>query len=337
MSLANLSWIPGVKPLAIKDYLFTEILDKFSDLIFFHDNEYKIIKTNKSYLEYLGLTKDQVIGKSYWDIFPKRINNSKKCLDEFLQENTNCEDVKDHLDHSFYEKAIAITDINKNHLYSIHILRQESLPVNERESHHRKDILDRLANGTFHTFFSILEHHGNLYLLDHHRVGYLAAIIARQLNFSEEALKNIYLGGVLIDIGTFFVPDEVLYSPRHLSDIEFTLVQSHTEAGFEILNEIPIGGMVADMVLQHHERCDGTGYPKGLGGDEVMLEAKILGVADTVIAMISDRPYRAALGLDMALSTIKRQSGVKFDPTVVAACVKVFADSLVDLDIIQLK
>ena len=158
------------------------------------------------------------------------------------------------------------------------------------------------------------------------RVGQLAASIARELGLSEDAIRGIELAASIHDLGKISVPAEILSKPGKLSAIEFMLIKSHSQAGFDILKDIKFPWPIATMVLQHHERLDGSGYPQGLKGEQIPLESRILAVADVVEAMASHRPYRAALGIDPALKEIERGRGTSFDAAVVDACTRVFSE-----------
>jgi len=136
----------------------------------------------------------------------------------------------------------------------------------------------------------------------------------------EERVEGVRLAGVIHDIGKISVPAEILNTPRPLTETEYSLVKMHPKIGHDILAGIDFSAPVADIVLQHHERMDGSGYPTGLKGDEILLEARILAVADVVEAMVSHRPYRPALGIDRALEEISKNKGTKYDPEVVDAC-----------------
>ena len=158
------------------------------------------------------------------------------------------------------------------------------------------------------------------------RVAELAAAIAAEMGFAGEELEALRLAALIHDIGKIAVPAEILAKPGRLSDVEFNLIRQHPASGFDILEAIDFGRPVAEFVLQHHERLDGSGYPRGLVGDQVLPEARIIAVADVVEAMSSHRPYRAALGLDAALDEVSRHAGVKYDAAVVAACVRLFRE-----------
>jgi HD-GYP domain-containing protein (c-di-GMP phosphodiesterase class II) len=145
------------------------------------------------------------------------------------------------------------------------------------------------------------------------------------LGLEADRLDGLRLSALIHDVGKLAVPAEILAKPGRLTDIEFKLIMQHSQAGYDILAGIEFNWPVAEMVLQHHERCDGSGYPRALKADDILLEAKILAIADVVEAMSSHRPYRAALGMDMALAEISEGAGVRYDADVAAACAAVMA------------
>ncbi len=154
------------------------------------------------------------------------------------------------------------------------------------------------------------------------RVANLAAAVGAELGLSPERQMGIRLGSTIHDVGKIQVPAELLSMPRKLSDAEFALIKEHVRAGYEILGDAAFPWPIADMVYQHHERLDGSGYPQGLKGDEICLEARIIAVADVVEAMSSNRPYRVALGLERAREELKANRGRLYDPEVVDACLR---------------
>ncbi|NTU72086.1 MAG: PAS domain S-box protein [Coriobacteriia bacterium] len=155
------------------------------------------------------------------------------------------------------------------------------------------------------------------------RVAELAYRLALELGLGEEAADRVRIAGQLHDIGKISIPAEILSKPGKLTQLEYDLVKQHSRSAYEILGEVDIGWPLADVVVQHHERMDGTGYPDGLSGDEIMIEVRILSVADVVEAMSSHRPYRPALGMETAAREVQEFSGTSYDPEVVAACVRV--------------
>ncbi|MGZ4959036.1 MAG: HD-GYP domain-containing protein [Methylomonas sp.] len=158
------------------------------------------------------------------------------------------------------------------------------------------------------------------------RVANLATAIAKELKLPEDQIEGLNLASVVHDIGKIRVPAEILSKPGRLDELEFSLIKRHSTTGYEILKSIHFPWPLAQIVLQHHERLDGSGYPHGLKNDEILLEARIVAVADVVEAMVSHRPYRAGLGTDAALEEISRHRGAIYDATVVDACLKLFRE-----------
>jgi PAS domain S-box-containing protein/putative nucleotidyltransferase with HDIG domain len=158
------------------------------------------------------------------------------------------------------------------------------------------------------------------------RATQLACAIAKEIGLSKEQIGGLRLAGLIHDIGKVRVPAEILMNPDGLSEPEFMMIKAHPRLGYEILKTIDFPWPVAKIVLQHHERMDGSGYPSGLSGEDIVMEARILGVADVVDAMASHRPYRAALGINKALAEISQNKGVLYDSKVVDACLTLFRD-----------
>jgi PAS domain S-box-containing protein len=158
------------------------------------------------------------------------------------------------------------------------------------------------------------------------RVAELACTIARRMGLAEDIIHGISLAASIHDLGKIRVPAEILCKPSRLSPLELELVKEHPQTGFDIIKDIHFPMPIAQMVLQHHERQDGSGYPQGLKDGQILLEARILAVADVVEAMASHRPYRAGLGVEAALTEIKNGKGTLYDPAVVDACLIVFRE-----------
>ena len=158
------------------------------------------------------------------------------------------------------------------------------------------------------------------------RVTELACAIAEAMGSPKEQIQAVHVAGLLHDVGKMLLPTEILTKPGRLNDIEFAMIRTHPKSGYNILKSIEFPWPIAKMVLQHHERMDGSGYPDRIRGEEILIEARILAVADVVEAMSSHRPYRPALGLDKALDEVVTNRGVLYDPLVVDACVRVFKE-----------
>ena len=158
------------------------------------------------------------------------------------------------------------------------------------------------------------------------RVTKLACALGKKMNLSEDELEGVRMAGDLHDIGKIYVPAEILSKPTKLSAAEYDIIKTHPRVGYDILRTIDFPWPIADIVLQHHERMDGSGYPEGLKGKSILLEARILAVADVIEAMASHRPYRPALRVAEAVDEIKENRGKLYDPDVVDACLQVFED-----------
>ncbi len=158
------------------------------------------------------------------------------------------------------------------------------------------------------------------------RVAHLAVAIATELQMPPAQMEGLYLACLVHDLGKLRVPAEILNKPGRLNPIEYGLVQEHVDIGQDILHTIDFPWPIAETVGQHHERLDGSGYPKGLQGDAILLEARVLAVADVAEAMMSHRPYRPSLWQEAALAEITAGRGVRYDAQVVDACVRLFQD-----------
>jgi PAS domain S-box-containing protein len=158
------------------------------------------------------------------------------------------------------------------------------------------------------------------------RVAQLAVAISREMGLTSDQQDFIYTASIIHDLGKVSVPSELLSKPTKLTELEFNLIKTHSPSGYNILKDIDFPWPVADAVLQHHERMNGSGYPNHLQGDSILLEARILAVADVVEAISSHRPYRPSLGINFALDEISKNKGILYDDNVVDACLKLFQE-----------
>ncbi len=154
----------------------------------------------------------------------------------------------------------------------------------------------------------------------------LAIAIGKEMNITKEQLQGVKYAAMIHDIGKISVPSDILSKPGKIGETEFEVVKGHSQTGYELLAKIDFPWPIADIVHQHHEKLNGSGYPNGLKDDDILIEAKIISVADTVEAMTAHRPYRAALGIDKAMEEITTNKGKFFDSNVVDACVNIFSN-----------
>lgn len=169
------------------------------------------------------------------------------------------------------------------------------------------------------------------------RVGNLAASIAQTLGWPEAKVDSIRVVGYIHDIGKIVIPAEILAKPGLLSKPEMEIIRVHPAQGYDILSSVELPGRIAETVYQHHERLDGSGYPRGLKGVQITDEAHVIVVADVVEAMMSHRPYRPALGIEQALAEIERNSGLLYHPEAVSACIHLFRKKLYSIQNIEIK
>lgn len=181
--------------------------------------------------------------------------------------------------------------------------------------------LEDAIDGTLMAIANMVEQK-DLYTAGHQRrVAQIGLAIAQELGLSRECCEKVFRAGVVHDIGKIGIPSELLAKPAKLTEIEYALIKTHSEAGYTILKNVPLLSEIAQIILQHHERYNGSGYPQGLKRDEILLEAQILAVADVFESMISHRPYRPALGIDAAMDELIQNRGILYHPDIVDAMI----------------
>jgi HD-GYP domain-containing protein (c-di-GMP phosphodiesterase class II) len=198
-----------------------------------------------------------------------------------------------------------------------------------KKSFHR---LETLLEDTVEAIALIVQKKDSLVAQHQERVSRLACAIGREMGLDSRRVDVIGLAALLHDLGMMFIPPDTLEKPGELSEAQLLTVKNHAEAEFQILRTIDLFFPVAEIVHQHHERLNGSGYPAGLKGDDILLEARIIAVADVVEAMMSDRPHRAALGVEGAMAEIASGKGTLYDPNAVDACVRLFKEGKFQFD-----
>ena len=215
------------------------------------------------------------------------------------------------------------------------IERQQQLD----EQIHQKDLIqERLAvalKATIEAMSRTMEWRDPYTAGHQKRVALISAAIAKKLGLNNEQIEALYMAAMVHDLGKVAVPAEILTKPSRLTDLEMQMVQGHAESGYQILKDIPFPYPIAEMVYQHHERLDGSGYPRGLAGDAICLEARILAIADTIEAMATHRPYRPGRGLHMAMSEVMVEAGSKLDQRIADAAFELYEDGKTLHDIIE--
>jgi len=227
----------------------------------------------------------------------------------------------DELEMRVEERTVELAKVNEE--LRVEIAERKRAEEELRQSYVK---LRRTLEGTVNALVSAIEM-GDPYTAGHQRrVTQLACAIAKEMGLPEEQIEGIRMAGLIHDLGKINVPAQILSKPGPLTGLEYGLIKMHPQVGHDVLKAIEFPWPMAQIVLQHHERVDGSGYPEGLSGEEIILEARILGVADVVEAMASERPYRPARDIDEALEEISQNRGVLYDPQVVDACLKLFTE-----------
>ena len=290
-----------------------------------------ITQANPFISELLGITMNAMLGKSLWDVglFPDR--EQVELILKELREIGYVRRDDLHLPSKNGNAHEVIFISNRYRAGQNLVIQCNIRDITDRKTAERLAI--KYQSETMQSLHQIvaalvaLNEARDPYTAGHElRVSELAFAIAIELNLSAHLCEGIRITGLVHDIGKFTIPAEILTKPNRMSTQELALLQTHAQAGYEALRQIKFPWPVAEAVWQHHERLNGTGYPRGLKGDQISLEGRILAVADTVEAMASNRPYRVSPGLEAGLAAVEAGMGSLFDASVVTACLRLFRE-----------
>ncbi len=293
-----------------------------------------IDEANRAFYRMTGLSQDDVVGRSLREIlFPETPENSlniEHLLDrvnsgELVAEEGTLEARSGKLFLSLLLLPVRSSAKNGRGVY---LFFRNLTALNEKENQLLTS-MKTLRTAFFQTVevLALAVEGRDPYTARHQkRTALLSLAIARRMGLDEDTCEGVYLAAAIHDVGKITVPTEILSRPGKLHDIEFALVKTHAEEGYRILKKVDFPWRIAETVRQHHERLDGSGYPQGLKGDDILLEAKIVGLADTVEAMGSHRPYRPSLGIEAALRFVEEGKGTIFDEEAVDVCRILFAE-----------
>jgi PAS domain S-box-containing protein len=294
----------------------------------------RFLKINQKYCDIVGRTPDEMTATTYKaishpDDLQAVIDNTQKLrnglIRSFTMEKRYC-----HKDGSPVWVNLTVSAMREFGAPSpYHIAVVQDITQRRQAEFEVREGLDKLheaLSGTVGALANTVETKDPYTAGHQRRVAQLACAIARKMGLPPDDIEGMQVLSFLHDIGKIAVPAEILSRPGKISNIEFNLIRTHPEAGYNILKDIEFPWPVAQAVLQHHERLDGSGYPAGLTDKDIIREARILAVADVVEAMASHRPYRPALGIEAALCEIVKHQGKLFDPHVVAACMQLFRE-----------
>jgi len=293
----------------------------------------KIVKfANKRQSEMSGYAVEELIGKSLLELVPSDFTS-------IIQEKFSHHEQGKDISEIFYVRLLCKDSTIKETEFSTKLIQYEGKSASiaiirdiaERKQENEKIqqtiiSLRKAVDTTVQVLVSAMESR-EPYMTGHQsRAANLACAIAAEMGLDQEKIEGIRMAGVIHDIGKLTVPVEVLAKPTKLSELGFSLVKEHARSGYEMLKNVGSPWPLAQIVHQHHERMNGSGYPRKLKGDEILMEARILAVADVVEAMASHRPYRSASTVNVALDEIEKNKGILYDSTVVDACLKLFRE-----------
>ena len=308
---------------------YRTLFEDSSDAIYLNNQKGELIDFNQSTLELFGYSREEMLGIKTKAVF---VNSGEyeRLQDEIARKGSIREFKAKLRKKDGTEMDCLITSTvrqarDKSKLGYQGIIRDISELVSSREQIETTlNDLRKALGGTIEAMALTVETRDPYTAGHQRRVSNLARGIATELGVSKAQIQGVRMAGVIHDIGKISVPGEILSKPGNISQNELGIIKEHPQVGYNILKTVDFPWPIAEIVLQHHERMDGSGYPNGISGEDILIEARILAVADVVEAMASHRPYRAALGINLALNEISKNRGSSYDPKVVDACLRLF-------------
>lgn len=303
------------------------ILDAVSELVVYQDTEMRILWANRAASEAFSVDPDRLLGRRCYEAWHQRNEPCVGCpvtearkVGRPRQAEVVCPDGR-----VWFLRAYPVRDRDGGVIGIIELaLDMTDRKESDRERQESLARLQQTVEGAVRALELTVETKDPYTAGHQRRVAVLARAMAQEMGLAKDRIDGLYLAGAIHDIGKIGIPAEILSKPGRLSGIERHMINTHPDMAYSILKPVRFTAPVAEIALQHHERVNGSGYPSGLVREEILLEARILAVADVIEAMASHRPYRPALGIDKALDEILQNKNVLYDPAVVDACVKVF-------------
>ncbi len=330
----------AAEALRLSEEKYRTLIDNIQDGVFIiQDAEMKF--TNEAFARMVGYTVEEIIGMDFRELIAPEDSemvadryHRRQAGEDIPREYEFCMLHKDRVTRVIVNMNVGVINY-RGKIASMGTMKDITERKRAEEELKRSFWkLQRTLEGTVNALASTVEKR-DLYTAGHQRrVTQLACAIAKEMGLSEEKIEGIRVAGILHDIGKVHIAAEILNKPIKLSEIEMVLVKTHAQVGYDILKTVEFSSPVAQTVLQHHERLDGSGYPQGLSGDEILVEAKILAVADVVEAMSSHRPYRPAYSINTALEEISENRGILYAPEVVDACLIIFKERGFEFELI---
>lgn len=317
---------------------FQHLFENSPEAIVVATNDSNVIQLNQAFIDMFGFSQEEAIGKNIDELVAK--NSYKEEAHKITQsiaegECVRLETQRIRKDGSKIDVSILGTPViiegKQVAVYGIYrdITNRKQA---ERDLKKSYDRLQKLIEDTVNVLAHVVELRDPYTAGHQHNVAKLALSIAEEMKLPEDKINGIRIGGTMHDIGKIKVPIKVLNKAEMLTDNEWQLIKNHPSVGYELLKDLEFPWPVADIVHQHHERYNGTGYPKGLKNEYTLIEARILAVADVVEAMANDRPYRQSLGLEIALEEIEDNKAILYDPDVVESAVRILRNGSFKFD-----
>jgi PAS domain S-box-containing protein len=306
---------------------FRHFMEHVPIYVFFKDDKSRSLQLSRNYEKMLGRSIEDLIGTTMDDLFPSDLAKSMIEDDKRVLREGKPIEVEEEFNGRFYTTTkFPLMREGKPPLLAGFTMDITNRKLSEAAMQENIRKLRKLLGNTIQVISSMIKAKAP-FTADHQiRVANLARTIAKEMGLSSDQIESIMVAGSLHDLGMIGVPGEILSSPRRLTDHEFELVKVHPTVAYDILKNVDFPWPIADIIVQHHERLDGSGYPHGIQGETILLDARILAVADVVESIASHRPYRPAMDIDQALEIIVSGKGTLFDPAVVDTCVRLFRD-----------
>ncbi|MDY6967034.1 MAG: PAS domain-containing protein [Spirochaetota bacterium] len=318
---------------------YHSLIESTEDAVYLIDRyNLQYLYANKKYLSRLELTLNDIIGKEYGKFhsydeteeFMQYINQTLKTGKSIIYEHQSQRDKR------FFLRTISpVIEAETEVIKSVTVISKDITDRKQAEEKLKQNYntLRRTLDETVLALSAITETRDPYTAGHQQRMTLLACAIAKEMDLPEDQIEGIRVAGTLHDIGKISVPIEILNKPGRLSELEISFIKTHSKAGYDILKMIEFPWPVAQIVLQHHERCNGSGYPSGLSADKILAETKIISIADVVEAISFHRPYRAAYSIDKALDHISENRGILYNTDAVKACLKLFRENIFKFDI----
>lgn len=297
---------------------------------FTFDEKGMILDLNMTSISFLGASKQDLINRNF-RLFIS--SDSRSIFNTFCKNvietetKQSCELQIDPPSRFVLIEGIVVPDDNgkgkRIRAVMVDITERKQMEEKLREG---KEALEKAMQDIFHVIMHIVEKNTYQTPEKRQRLGNLSCAMAQEMGLTEKSIECISMAAPILNLGYIYIPVDILGKPHKLNTLEFALFKKHPEEGFKLLKDVEFPWPLAEIVLQHHERIDGSGYPRGLKGDDIMPEAKILAVADTVEEICCNQPYRPGLGINAAMDEIEKNMGILYEERAVKACVKLFRE-----------